>query len=44
MQKPKVEEPMARTQNVESSPFSQYFKSAETFEKTWNEQKKGRRN
>ena len=44
MQKPKVEEPIAITHNTELSPLPQRFDSTETFEKTWNEKKKGRRN
>ena len=33
MQKPKVEEPMARTRNAESSSSFQHSDSAKTFEK-----------
>ena len=44
MQNPKVEEPMAMTQNAESSPSCQRSDSTETFERVWNEQNKDRRN
>ena len=43
MQKLKIEKPMTKTYNAESSPSSQRSENAKTFEKAWNKQRNGRR-